>query len=90
VGEAYSTDSLRAGSLQVAFDPLLTPAITLFNLSAIARSTRSRLPPNDTDILSINSQITRNISWSVGGGNSTGIYMAMYGIRIMSTMAVAN
>ena len=34
------------------------------------------------DNLSINSQITRNISWSVCGGNSGDIYMTIYDIRV--------
>ena len=46
--------------------------ITLFNLSPIKWSILSWSPPNDPDSLSINSQVTRNISLSVCGGNSQG------------------
>ena len=69
-GGGFLVDSLGGGLLHMALDPLLTPTITLFNLTPIARSTLSWSPPNDPDSLSINSQITRNISWSVCGNNS--------------------
>jgi len=67
---------------QVAFDPLLIPTITLFNLSLIVRSTPLCSPPNDPDSLSINSPTTRNISLLVYAGNSGGIYIVMCGIHI--------